>query len=59
MALHIHKERLDNLSLLDIANDFFHGSDHRQMLLGKFDEFDLRKGTARVRSIGTQVNMCE
>ena len=27
MVLHVHKERLDQLSLIDIANDFVKGSD--------------------------------
>ena len=29
MVLHIHKEHLDTLSLIDIANDFVKDSDHR------------------------------
>ena len=40
MILHVHKERTDNLSLVDIGNEFVHGSVHRQHIFGKFLETD-------------------
>ena len=38
--LHVHKERTDDLSLIDIGNEFVHGSVHRQHIFGKFLETD-------------------
>ena len=57
MVLHIHKERLDQLSLIDVANDFVKESDHRQTVFGNFDSLDLRRKTSSVKSVGTQVNI--
>ena len=32
-------------------------SDHRKTLLGRFDDFDLRKKSIPVKSVGIQVNI--
>ena len=57
MALHVNKERVDKLSMVDIANDFVYESDHRKTLFGSFDPVDLRRSNKVVESIGAQVNM--
>ena len=57
MVLHIHKDRLDKLSMVDVANDFVFESDHRKTLFGRFDDVDLRRKSIPVKSVGIQVNM--
>ena len=37
MLLHLHKEKLDKLDLVFIANEFVSGSKHRLSFFGKFD----------------------
>lgn len=59
MVLHVHKERLDQLSLIDVANEFVYGSDHRKTVFGSFDAVDLRRNNVNVKSVGIQVNMNE
>ncbi len=39
--LHIHKEKTDKLSLVDVANGFVSTNDHRLEQLGKFSQNDL------------------
>ena len=40
--LHIHKNRTKNLNLVDVANDFVGGNDHRMHVFGiEFKPFDL------------------
>ena len=34
LLVHIHKSRTDHLNLVDIANDFIVGSDHRKQVFG-------------------------
>ena len=34
MLLHAHKSHTDDLDLIDVANDFIDGSDHRKYLFG-------------------------
>ena len=42
MILHIHKDHTDGLNLVDVANDFIAGSDHRKQVFGtKFEQSDL------------------
>ena len=42
MLLHVHKDRTDGLDLVDVANDFIFGSEHRKNLFGaKFSSSDL------------------
>ena len=41
MILHIHKSYTDDLSLIDIGNEFIRESNHRETLFGKFSESDL------------------
>ena len=48
MVLHINKTRLDNLSLLDVANEFVSENNHRETIFGKFNVLDLRRGSTVV-----------
>ena len=57
VVLHIHKARLDKLSMVDVANDFVFESDHRKTLFGRFDDVDLRRKNMAVKSVGIQVNI--
>ena len=57
MVLHIHKELLDQLSLIDVADDFVKESDQRQTVFGEFDSLDLRRKTSSVKSVGIQVDI--
>ena len=57
MMLHIHKARLDELSLVDMANDFLFKSHHRKTLFGRFDDVDLRRKSITRKSVGIQVNI--
>lgn len=42
MLLHVHKDRTDGLDLVDVANDFLFGSEHRKNLFGMlFNPYDL------------------
>ena len=34
MVLHVHKSSADDLDLIDVANDFIDGSDHRKHFFG-------------------------
>ena len=34
MVLHVHERCTDNLSLVDVANDFIAGNEHRQQVFG-------------------------
>ena len=56
MLLHVHKERTDALSLIDMANDFVSGSEHRLSIFGKFEETDNRKTQILVKSKSTQTS---
>ena len=55
MVLHIHKTRLDKLSMVDVANDFVFESHHRKTLFGRFDDADLKRKTIPVKFVGFQV----
>ena len=58
IVLHIHKEHLDTMSLIDIANDFVKDSDHRMHVFGQFHQSDMRTCLpALTKSIGIQVDM--
>ena len=56
MTLHIHKERLDSLSLIDVANEFVGPSEHRNLIFGQFSNEDSRRGIVSVISRGTQTS---
>ena len=57
MVLHIHKDLLSKLSMVDVANDFVFESDHRKTLFGRFEDVDLRRKTIPVKSVEIQVNI--
>ena len=41
MSLHVHKDRTDSLSLVDLANDFVaNKAEHRNSIFGKFSDVD-------------------
>ena len=44
MILHVHKEKTDKISTVDVANEFVEsgGSDHRKTVFGKFSSSDLQ-----------------
>ena len=39
--LHVHKDRTDALTLVDVANDFFGEKENRKQLFGKFSAKDV------------------
>ena len=41
MMLHVHKDRKDALTLLDVANDFVGKKENRKQLFGKFSANDI------------------
>ena len=57
MVLHIDKDQLDKLSMVDVANDFVFESDHRKTLFGRFDDVDLKRKIIPVKSVGIHVNI--
>ena len=55
--LHIHNDRLEKLSMVDVANNFVFESDHRKILFRRFNDVDLRQESIPVKSVGIQVNI--
>ena len=43
MMFHVHKDRTDPLTLVDVANDFVREKVNRKQLLGKFSANDIPK----------------
>ena len=41
MMLHVHKDRTDSPTLVDIANDFVGEKENRKQLFGKFSANDI------------------
>ena len=41
MLLNVHKDRTDQLNLVDIGNEFIRESSHRESIFGKFQQTDL------------------
>ena len=41
MMLHVHKDRTDALTLVNVANDFVGEKDNRKQLFGKFSAKDI------------------
>ena len=56
MVLHVHKDRTDALNLIEIANEFVSGSEHRLTIFGKFENIDLRRSEIQVKTKFTQVS---
>ncbi len=56
MLLHIHKDRTDSLKtqLVEVANLFVEGSEHRKVVFGKFTAEDLVNCKTAVRNKSTQ-----
>ena len=57
VVLHIHKARLDKLSMVNVANGFVFQLNHRETLFRRFDDVDLRRKSIPVKSVGIQVNI--
>jgi len=56
MMLHVHKDRTDGLSLIDVGNEFVSGSEHRVTIFGKFESIDTKRSQTLMKSISTQVS---
>lgn len=41
LVLHIHRDLTDKLNLIDVANEFIFGHEHRQQIFGKFVQTDI------------------
>ena len=57
MVLHVHKEKTDTLKLVNVANKFVFGPEHRLNQFGKFTDIDLRRKDVPVKSCGVYVNI--
>ena len=57
MVLHVHKEKDDSLSLIDVANSFVEHSQHRFDIFREFIDVDRRAKIVPVKSIGVQANL--
>ena len=57
MALHVRKEKVDSLSLVDVANSFVEHFQHRFDIFGEFSDVDRRAKIVPVKSIGVQANL--
>ena len=57
MLLHIRKEKVDDLNMLEVANEFVEDSEHRIRLFGRFTNIDLRRKGVPVRSRGIQTDL--
>ena len=40
MVLHVHKEKVDSFSLIDVAHSFVEHSQHRFDIIGEFSDVD-------------------
>ena len=40
MVVHVWKERFDNITLIDVANEFIKRADSRRQIFGKFSNWD-------------------
>ena len=58
MVLHVQKERVDNISLIDVASEFTERVDSRKQIYGQFTYRDLSMKTD-VEHKGTQAQAIE
>ena len=56
MMLHVHKGKTNALDLIDVANNFVSGSEHRLSIFGKFQDTDKKKTHVLVKTKSTQVS---
>ena len=54
---HTHKNKLDQLNMIDVANDFVFGSEYRKTVFGEFEDVDMRRKAVVVKSQGTKTKM--
>ena len=45
MILYVHKNLTDDLNLVQVANEFLSGSEHRLTVFGSFDGSDMTDST--------------
>ncbi len=55
MILHVHKDKRDDLSLIQVANEFVDRMDSRKQVFGKFSDSDTVKD-AEFHHVGTQTD---
>ena len=53
MVLHIHRNKVDQLNLIDIANKFVGNNEYRKEMFGQFSDRDTTK-SKQCRSLATQ-----
>ena len=56
MMIHVHKDRIDRLSIIDMANEFASRNYTRRVKFGRFREQDLKLTAGETRSVGTQTS---
>ena len=56
MMIHVHKDRINRLSIIDMANEFASRNHTRRVKFGPFKEQDLKLTAGERRSIGTQTS---
>jgi len=54
MMLHVHKDRADALTLMDVANDFVGEKENRKQLFGKFSANDTPNANMADHSAATR-----
>ena len=56
MVMHVHKDRTDKLSLVNIGNDFVSGCETRLSTFGVFRETDLKRSQVMMKTKSVQVS---
>ena len=56
MMIHVHKDRIDRLSIIDMANEFASRNHTQRVKFGRFREQDLKLTAGETRSVGTQTS---
>jgi len=59
MMLHVHKDRADALTLMDVANDFVGEKENRKQLFGKFSANDTPNANMADHSVATRDELHE
>ena len=54
MLIHVHKDKIDSLPIIDMANEFISRNQSRVVKFGHFRQQDARGSTGETRSIATQ-----
>ena len=56
MMIHVHKDRIDRLSIIDMANEFASRNHTRRVKFGRLREQNLKHTAGETRSVGTQTS---